>query len=40
MKQSRTSMNRQRVAGLIQLPVPEPPTPREEAIEIWLAKKG
>ena len=27
-------MNRQRVAGLIQLPVPEPMTPREEAIQI------
>ena len=27
-------MNRQRVAGLIQLPVPEPMTSREEAIQI------
>ena len=27
-------MNRQRVACLIQLPVPEPMTPREEAIQI------
>ena len=34
MKQSRTSLNRQRVADMIQLPAPEPLTPREEAIEI------
>ena len=32
MKQMRIATNHQRVAGLIQLPVPEPMTPREEAI--------
>ena len=34
MTRTRATMNSQRVAGLIQLHVPEPLTPREEAIQI------